>query len=72
MIKEELVRKFLLKKLGDSESDIFKSKIIYFNEDDKDYIIEFENMRPNCICYFYSKQEFIKESRKEKMKKILC
>ena len=66
----EILRTVLLKNISEKEHIYINSKIIDAWEQDNDFVIVFENMRPNCISYMINKEQVDKYIRIEKLKKL--
>jgi len=68
---EEFIRSIFLEKLDESEHIFINSKIIKSWKQDDNYVLVFENMRPNCISYLLEKKHFEIEIRKRKINKLI-
>ena len=71
MISGEILRNVLLMQVDEKEHIYIKSKIIDTWEQDNEYSIVFEIMRPNCISYMVDKEQVKKYIRLEKLKNII-
>jgi len=68
---EDLIVSIFLRNMDEKEYPYIKSDVINSWDQGDDYIIIFENMKPNCISYMINKKEFIKDIRLRKIDKLI-
>ena len=68
---EDLIVNIFIKNMKEDEYPYIKSNVINSWKQDNDYIIIFENMRPNCMSYMIDIEEVKKEIRLRKIKNLI-